>query len=85
MMSIFLFYFGWLVVIILVGMGFELCACKANALITWATSPDHFALVILKMGSHNCLPGLALILEPPDLSLPNSWVTGVSHGCLAHD
>jgi hypothetical protein len=30
----------------------------------------------------NYLPGLASNQDPPDLSLPSSWLTGMSHQCL---
>jgi hypothetical protein len=52
--------------------------CELRALCfhsTWATSPVHFALVILEVGGRgliNYLPRLALNLNPPNLSFPNS-------------
>jgi hypothetical protein len=38
-----------------------------------ATTPVHFALVILETGLQNYLPRLTSNCDPPDLSLPSSW------------
>jgi hypothetical protein len=51
--------------------------------ITWATSPVHFALVILEIGPWNYLFGLAFNHSPPDLSPTGSWDYKCELGCLA--
>jgi hypothetical protein len=64
-----------------IGVWLRFHSCKIGALLP----EPHLQFILLRLfwrwGAHNYLPGLALHLDPPDLSLQVDRITGVSHRC----
>jgi hypothetical protein len=70
--------FSFLIFLFFVGLRFEFTAVclQISYSFAGATPPVHFVLVILEMWS---LALLAFSHNPPNLSLPGTRITGVSH------